>query len=128
MRKNRKSSEKRCKMLSAELENANNLHRTSLKNLKEVLVETVLRWKSFGYPECDVEVHATDSGQFLPPTYLPMTPRDSNNLKAKDVRADGRSDASTTMHNRWCRKGGERRKLEQAENKLAESQEQCANP
>ena len=85
--------QKRCKMLSAELENAS--------NLKDVLEETVLQWKSFGIPECDVEVHATDSGQFLPPMYLPMTPRDSNNLKeAKDVRADGPSDASTTMPNR----------------------------
>ena len=34
------------------------------------LQETVLRWKSFGIPGCDVEVHATDSGQFLPPTLL----------------------------------------------------------
>eukprot|EP00434_Breviolum_minutum_P036820 symbB.v1.2.032640.t1/scaffold3945.1/size47733/4 len=61
--------------------------------------------------------------------YSPMTPRDSNNLKAKDVRADGPSDsdASTTMPNRWCRKRRERRKLEQVKNKLAESQEQCAN-
>ena len=57
-----------------------------------------------------------------------MTPRGSNNLKAKDVRADGPSDASTTMPNRWCRKRGEQRKLEQVKNKLAESQEQCANP
>ena len=32
----------------------------------DALQETVLRWKSFGIPECDVEVHATDSGQFLP--------------------------------------------------------------
>ena len=30
----------------------------------------MLRWKSFGIPECDVEVHATESGQFLPPTLL----------------------------------------------------------
>ena len=45
-------------MLTAELENAN--------NLKDVLEETVLR--CFGIPDCDVEVHATDSGQFLPPT------------------------------------------------------------
>ena len=36
----------------------------------DALQETVLRWKSFGIPECDVEVHATDSGQFLPPTLL----------------------------------------------------------
>ena len=28
----------------------------------------------------------------------------------QDVRADGPSDASTTMPNRWCRKRGERRK------------------
>ncbi len=84
LEKESQEQRERCKMLSAELENAN--------NLKDVLEETVLRWKSFGIPECDVEVHATDSGQFLPPT-LPMTPRDSNNLKAKDVRADGPSDA-----------------------------------
>ena len=90
LEKESQEQRERCKMLSAELENAN--------NLKDVLEETVLRWKSFGIPECDVEVHATDSGQFLPPT-LPMTPRDSNNLKAKDVRADGPSDASTTMPN-----------------------------
>ena len=94
----------RCKMLSAELENANNLHRTSLKSLKDVLEETVLRWKNFGIPECDVEVHATEGGQFLPPMYSPMTPPDSNNLKAKD-RADSikkkerLSDASTIMRN-----------------------------
>ena len=94
----------RCKMLSAELENANNLHRTSLKSLKDVLEETVLRWKNFGIPECDVEVRATEGGQFLPPMYSPMTPRDSNNLKAKD-RADSikkkerLSDASTIMRN-----------------------------
>ena len=127
LEKESQEQRERCKMLSAELENANNLHRTSLKSLKDVLEETVLRWKSFGIPECDVEVHATDSGQFLPPTDLPMTPRDSNNLKAKDVRADGPSDASTTMPTRWCRKRGERRKLEQVKNKLAETQEQCPN-
>ena len=128
LEKESQEQRERCKMLSAELENANNLYRTSLKSLKDVLEETVLRGKSFGIPECDVEVHATDSGQFLPPTDLPMSPRDSNNLKAKDVRADGPSDASTTMPNRWCRKRGERRKLEQVKNKLSETQEQCANP
>ena len=107
LEKESQEQRERCEMLSAELENAN--------KLKDVLEETVLRWKSFGIPECDAEVYATGSGQFLPPTYLPMTPRDSNNLKAKDVRADGLSDASATMPNRWCRKRGERRK------------EQCAN-
>ena len=108
LEKESQEQRERYKMLSAELENANNL--PSLKRLKDVLEETVLRWKSFGIPEWDVEVH--DTGQFLPPTYLPMIPRGSNNLKAKDVRADGPSDASTTMPNRWCRKRGERRKLE----------------
>ena len=85
LEKESQEQRERCKMLSAELENANNLHRTSQKSLKDVLEETVLRWKSFGIPECDVEVHATDSGQFLPP----------NNLKAKERL----SDASTTMRN-----------------------------
>ena len=94
LRKNRKSSEKdvRC---SAQSWKRQHLASDILKSLKDVLEETVLRWKSFGIPECDVEVHATDSGQFLPPTDLPMTPRDSNNLKAKDVRADGPSDAES---------------------------------
>ena len=104
LEKESQEQRERCKMLSAELENAN--------TLKDVLEETVLQWKSFGTPECDVEVHATDSGHFLPPTYLPMTPRNSNTLnEAKDVPADGPADASTTIPNRWGRKRGERRKL-----------------
>ena len=113
LEKESQEQRERCKMLSSELENANNLHRTSLKSLKDVLEETVLRWKSFGIPECDVEVHATDSGQFLPPTYLPMTPRDSNNLKAKDradsIKKERLSDASTTMRNASVGKRGRRK-------------------
>ena len=113
LEKESQEQRERCKMLTAELENANNLHRTSLKSLRDVLEETVLRWKSFGIPECDVEVHATDSGQFLPPTYLPMTPRDSNNLKAKDradsIKKERLSDASTTMRNASMGKRGRRK-------------------
>ena len=114
LEKESQEQRRRCKMLTAELENANNLHRTSLKSQQDVLEETVSRWKSFGIPECDVEVHVTDSGQFLPPTYLPMTPRDSNNLKAKD-RADSikkkerLSDASATMRNASMGKRGRRK-------------------
>ena len=114
LEKESQEQRRRCKMLTAELENANNLHRTSLKSQQDVLEEIVSRWKSFGIPECDVEVHVTDSGQFLPPTYLPMTPRDSNNLKAKD-RADSikkkerLSDASATMRNASMGKRGRRK-------------------
>ena len=116
LEKESQEQRRRCRMLTAELENANNLHRTSLKSQQDVLEETVSRWKSFGIPECDVEVHVTDSGQFLPATYLPMTPRDSNNLKAKD-RADSikkkerLSDASATMRNASMGKRGRRKPI-----------------
>ena len=39
LEKESQEQRERCKMLSAELENANNLHQTSLKSLKDVLEE-----------------------------------------------------------------------------------------
>ena len=39
LEKESQEQRERCKMLTAELENANNLHRTSLKSLKDVLEE-----------------------------------------------------------------------------------------